>query len=132
MSQVFSGDSVNNSAAVTLTGTTETTMATGNFVSPPFGNAKAMVSGSVNVTLGTAAVGLFLRIRRNPSAENAQIGPAVAVNGTAGNTVQAQIQVADAIPDGRPVQYAVTAAQSGASGAGTGNFSNVSVVLISG
>lgn len=132
MSQVFSGDSVNNTASTTVTTTTETVMVTGNFVNPPFQTAKAMVSGTVNLLTGTGTTAVVLRIRRNPNAENVQVGAALTITAAATTTVQLSMQAADAIPDGRPVQYAVTVQQTGAGANGTGNFSNVSTILISG
>lgn len=132
MSQVFSGDSVNTTASVTLGTSGETVAIIGNFINPPFGNAKAVVSANVNLIWGTGTTAGALRIRRNPNAENLVIGVALTVTAAAPNTVQLAWQAADVIPDGRAVQYAVTVGQPGASATGTIYFANVSVILISG
>lgn len=132
MSQVFSGDSVNAAAAVTIPTSGEVIVAQGNFVNPPFQNAKAMVIGSVSFIVGSGTTTAQIRLRRNPTAENAQVGTSGAVNVTAGNIVSVTVQTADPIPDGRPVQYALTVTAAGATGTGSLQVANVSTILISG
>lgn len=132
MSQVFSADAVNNPAATTVTTTSETTAAIGNFLNPPFQNAKAYVEASITLLAGTGTTTITIRIRRNPNAENVVVASSAGINVTAGNTVIVGFQAADAIPDGRPVQYAVTVQQAGASGNGSVTFANISATLISG
>lgn len=131
MSQVFSGDSVNGGSVAVIT-TSETQAVTGNFLNPPFGNAKAMVSGQVTLTTGTNTTGVTVRIRRNPNAENSPLTFSSPTNFTAGQTVMLNLQVADVIPDGRPVQYTITVQQSGATANGSITGSNISAILISG
>lgn len=132
MSQVFGGDSVTNNANVTVTGTTETVIVTGNFVNPPFGNAKGMAWGSVAVQAGTGCTAMICRIRRNPNGENVAVGNSGNVTVTAGNAYAMAVTGSDPIPDGRPVQYALTLQQVGASGNGTTFASNLCALLISG
>lgn len=132
MSQVFSADSVNVFGSTTVTLTTETTLVTGNFLSPPFGNAKAVVSANAQLTVGTGTTSVRIIVRRNPNAENVAVMNLNFINVTAGNAVLLAGQVADPIPDGRPVQYAFTCTQNGATGNGTVNFANVTAMLISG
>jgi len=132
MSQVFSGDAVNNVVSTTLVTTAETPCATSNFLSPPFGNAKALVFGSVNVATGVGANTIVVRLRRNPNAENLQLGIQINVTAAASAGYILPIMIADAIPDGRPVQYAVTIQQLGATGNGSVSFASVSAILISG
>lgn len=132
MSQVFSADSVNLPSPVTVTTNAETAGAVGNFLNPPFGNAKAVVSGFVVLTVGTGTTALLIRIRRNPNAENVAVFTSTGLNVTPGNVVALAIQAADIIPDGRPVQYSVSVQQGGASGNGTIQQSTVSAILISG
>lgn len=132
MSQVFSGDSVNNSTATTVTTTSETPAAAGNFVNPPFGNAKAMVSGVAALTAGTGTTAVTVRIRRNPNAENVIVATSGAVTLAAGNVGLLSLEAADVIPDGRPCQYQITVQQTGASGNGSISFANISTILISG
>jgi hypothetical protein len=132
MSQVFAGDSVNNTTATTLVTTATTPAVTGNFLNPPFGNAKAIVSATVNITYGTGTNSVVVAIRRNPNAENVVVGVAQTNTATAGNFANLGFTACDVIPDGRQVQYQVGVAQGGATGNGTINFANVSVLLISG
>lgn len=131
MSQVFSGDSVNGTPGLTVVGATETPIVTGNFVNPPFGNAKAIVIAMVTISTGTGTVFVQLRVRRNPNAENVLLAaPALSIAAPNGGIMTASF--ADQIPDGRPVQYQVTVQQNGATANGTSNYSNVTTLLISG
>lgn len=132
MSQVFAGDAVNNPGPTTVTGTVSTPAVTSNFLNPPFGNAKAFVSGTVSLTSGTGTTAVTIRIVRNPNAENIVVAAITGVQVTAGNTLQLGIQAADAIPDGRAVQYQVNVQQTLASGNGTINFASIGTLLISG
>lgn len=132
MSQVFSADSVNQTASVTVPTTTETAIVTGNFVNPPFQNAKAVVEGIVMLTVGASTTTVTMRIRRNPTAENVIVGVSVPVTEIAGNLVQIAYQVADAPIGPGPVQYQVTVQQTGATANGTAQFGNVTTMLISG
>jgi hypothetical protein len=132
MSQVFAGDSVNSTAAITVTTTGETTAITGNFLNPPFGNAKAIVLGQLYLSTGTGTTTVNVRIRRNPNAENLALVGTPNINVTAGNSGLLSVQVADAIPDGRPVQYALTVQQAGATGNGSILEANITTLLISG
>lgn len=132
MSQVFSGDSVSFVGSTTITTTAETTAVTGNFLNPPFQNAKAMVTASVQLTIGAGTTSLSLRLHRNPNAENQPIMTLGGNSATAGNSVTLSVTASDIIPDGRPVQYALTVQQAGATGNGTIFYGNVSALLISG
>lgn len=132
MSQVFGGDSVSVTTSATLPQSGETTAVTGNFLNPPFQNAKAMVSATVQLTVPASATGITLRIRRNPNAENVIVQGSGTLNATATNIVLLSIQGSDPIPDGRPVQYAVTVAPTGASANGNIGNATISTLLISG
>lgn len=132
MSQVFGADSVNNTLGGSIPTSTETTAVTGNFLSPPFGNAKAIVSATIQFTVGTGTVSGAIKVRRNPSGENLQVGGLGGLPVTVGANPTISVVVADAIPDGRPVQYAVTVTQNGASANGTILYANVTTMLISG
>lgn len=132
MSQVFSGDSVNGGTVSVVT-TNLTTIVTGNFLNPPFGNAKVVVMATCNLTAGAGTTSANFFVFRNPNAENVNVaGVAQGVTMAAGNAVQIVLQVADVIPDGRSVQYALKVAQVAATGNGTVNFSNIAAFLISG
>ena len=132
MSQVFAGDAVNAPAGGTIATSTETPVAAGNFLNPPFGNAKAYVSASASFTTGTGATSVTLRLRRNPNAENVVVASSGAINVTATNQVQMGLQAADAIPDGRSCQYQLTVQQAGAGGTGSVAFASIGALLISG
>ena len=132
MSQVFGGDAVNSTIGVTLNLNTETTVLTGNFLNPPFGNAKAYVSAMVGITVGASATGMQLRLRRNINGENTIIVGTSTITVAGGNFVHLSISWADAIPDGRPVQYSITVQQVGAAGNGTAGYANIGALLISG
>jgi len=132
MSQVFSADSVSNAVSVTLASSGETALVTGNFVSPPFQNAKAVILASVNLITGTGTTVMGLRIRRNPNGENLQIGSTQNAQPTVGVTTLLGLSVADPIPDGRPVQYQLTFAPTGASATGTSFSATITTILISG
>jgi len=132
MSQVFSADSVSTAAPVTVTGLSEIFILTGNFLSPPFQNAKALFIATANFTAGTSCTSVHLRVHRNPSAENTQVAAAFNVSVTGGNIYQLTLQGADAIPDPRPVQYGLSITQVGASANGTASSANITTMLISG
>lgn len=132
MSQVFSGDSVNIAGPITLPTSGETTAGTGNFLNPPFQNAKAMVMVNLSLQVGTGTTTVVVRIRRNPSAENLFVMGSNAIAVTPGNTMMISLQAADVIPDGRPVQYAMTVLPAGATGNGSMVSGNISTILISG
>jgi hypothetical protein len=132
MSQVFGADSVNGGSNVAINPTAETAAVLGNFVSPPFGNAKAIVMGALSVQAGTGATSIAVRVRRNPNAENVLVGQQVILTVSAGNSFPAAIVVADPIPDGRQVQYQMTVQQTGASGTANVSGSAITTLLISG
>ena len=131
MAEIFAADSVNNTATTTIATTTETVVVTGNFISPPYGNAKAVIMGTVDIATGTGTVFLTFRIRRNPGAENVVVLQQLDST-PAPNTALRGFQVADAIPDGRAVQYQVSVQQNAATANGSVAFANVTVLLISG
>lgn len=132
MSQVFSADSVNNTGTTSIPTTTTTVLVTGNFLNPPFGNAKAVVTATAQIATGTGTTTINLAIRRNPNAENALVASVSNIQATVGNNVMYTMAGADVIPDGRPVQYAMTVVQTGATGNGNAYYANVSAMLISG
>lgn len=132
MSQVFGADAVNNTASTTVTSTSETGVATGNFLNPPFGNAKAIVQAQVALTVGTGMTSVTLRLRRNPNGENVVVASSGAITAAAGNAVLLGLSAADVIPDGRAVQYQLTVTQAGGAGNGTASFASVAALLISG
>jgi hypothetical protein len=132
MSQVFSGDAVNNAAGVSLPFNVETAVVTSNALNPPFGNAKAIVYGFVNLTVGSTVNGVNIAIRRNPLKENLLVGSQL-LNGATGAAVENYtIMAADAIPDGRSVQYALTVTETSGAGTGTATFASIAAILISG
>jgi hypothetical protein len=132
MSQVFSADAVNNTATTTVTLNAETPAVTGNFLSPPFQNAKAFIEAALSMTVGTGAAGCTVRIRRNPNAENVVVAQSGVITTVPGNVVVLSFQAADSIPGPGPVQYQFTIQYGGATGNGSITFASICVTLISG
>jgi|SRR5215471_7899891 len=132
MSQVFSADSVNNTGGVTLTLNSVAAGVTGNFLNPPFGNAKAMVLATTRVIPGNGVTGINLQLVRNPQGDNTVIGSVIAATVTPGSNYILNISAADAIPDGRPVQYQLQVFQTAATGNGSVVYANICALLISG
>lgn len=132
MSQVFQADNVMNATNTSIPGVTEATLVTGNALNPPFGTCKASIVAQATFTVGTAQTTATLRVRRNPNQENVQVAALNLVSVTAGNIVALTIVCNDSIPDGRPVQYAVTVQQAGGAGNGTNSLAAVQTILISG
>jgi hypothetical protein len=133
MSQVFAADGVTNTAGGSMVLTNVLTAVTGNFISPPFGNAKALVSATVSLIAGTGTTGIYLSINRNPQAENLNLTPGASTTVAAGSASTITLQVTDRIPDGRPVQYNLNVNQNGsATGNGTVSFASIQTILISG
>ena len=132
MSQVFAADGVSSTASGTTQVSTITTIITGNFVNPPFGNAKTLVSGMVAIIPGTGSTGIYVTLWRNPQAENVSLIPSTLLSVTAGNSYVITVQGVDIIPDGRPVQYALKVTQAGASVGATWGNAAIQALLISG
>jgi hypothetical protein len=118
MSQQFQADGKTAGASGTLAQNSETTLVTGNFVNPPYGNCKFIGSALANLTLPSGTTTMRIRVRRNPSGDNTVVYD-FTVNVTASTAVSLSAAFADAVPDGRPCQYAVTATGAGMSTTGT-------------
>ncbi|MGH3630265.1 MAG: hypothetical protein ACRDRL_22835 [Sciscionella sp.] len=131
MSQQFNQDAV-QVTAISIIAATETQAVLGNFLNPPYGGCKAVVSAFVMLTVGTGITSVSVRIRRNPNSENVVVGGPAGVTVVAGNVVLLPVILTDIIPDGRPVQYQVTVQQAGGAGNGTANIATVDATLISG
>lgn len=132
MSQVFAADGV-SASNVGIPAASETTVVTGNFVNPPFGNAKAIVTAAAYFQVPTGTTNIVPNIRRNPTKENVILaGTGGGISATVGNLVYVTALGIDVIPDGRAVQYALTITTTGASGSTTANTVAISVLLISG
>lgn len=132
MSQVFGADSVTISTSATITLNNETTAVTGNFVNPPFQNAKAIILAQFMISTGTGTNIVTVRIRRNPNAENVVVasGQTMSVSSVAGALIS--LQGSDAPIGPGPVQYALTVQPGAATGNGTLNSANITTLLISG
>lgn len=132
MSQVFAGDSVNGPLGFTVTGATPTLVVTGNFLNPPFQNAKAIVTAMLDITAAGSTTSLTLKLIRNPNAEAVSLTNTPSAVLAGGSRGLFSIQSADVIPDGRAVQYALQVTQNAGSGGGTVWYSSVTALLISG
>jgi hypothetical protein len=123
-----------NTPGLTLTNGVLTSVITSNFVTPPYGNCKAVVRATVYITLGTIPTSVVIQLNRNPAAENLLIsGSGTMTQGVAANIVgEWLIDGIDQVPDGRPVQYAVSV---NVAGTGTNNSATrgvIDVTLLSG
>jgi len=133
MSQQFQADGVANATATTLTNGLAVQVALGNFITPPFGNCKAVVRGSLTCQLGSVPTLLLASLFRNPNAENVQVGNSVQITATVANAfVQIYIEGTDPIPDGRAVQYQLLITASGTGTNGAATHAAVSATLLSG
>jgi hypothetical protein len=132
MSQVFSCDAVNNAATTTITLNAETPAVTGNFLSPPFQNAKVFIEAALSLTVGAGGAGCTLRIRRNPNAENVVVAQTGVLTTIPGNIILLGFQAADAPVGPGPVQYQLTIQFGGATGNGSISFASICATLISG
>jgi hypothetical protein len=132
MSQVFAADSVSNQSSQTVITTNPINIIAGNFINPPFGNAKAIVIATIQLLAGTNATSLNMILRRNPNTENFAVSVTLQPTVTGGGTSLFTITGADQIPDGRAVQYALQIQQNAATGNGTVVYANITALLISG
>lgn len=119
MAQQFGEDAQMNTVTVNLPNGAETAVLTTNFLNPPFGTCKAAIQAILTILTGVGATGLQLKIRRNPNGENVVVNAGVVIAVGASVLVLAAIGATDANPDGRPVQYQVTATVSGGAAAAT-------------
>lgn len=111
-------------ASVTITTTTETVLCTLVVQTVNPGQFVRLV-GSAQVTLGTGATALTLRWRRGATTAGTLVGPANAIQGTAGNTVQLAHEVEDTPGEVSAQSYVLTAQQTAATANGTGLFSEL-------
>jgi len=134
MSQLQGGDAVSSTTAVTLTNGAQTTVITGNFVTPPLGTFKAKVIAHVVITLGSIPTNVALVIFRNPNGDNVQVysSGSITAGVAAGVVITFVAAVTDIVPDGRPVQYRLSVS---ANGTGTNDVTlaqYIEVILLSG
>jgi hypothetical protein len=108
MAQQFQKDARVLGTNVTIIAAQETEAVRTASLPMPFGNGKFSVQALLAIVTSADAAVVQVRIRRNPSQENAQVGSTLnlAVGFTA--IVNICIGVVDAVPDGRDCQYVVT------------------------
>lgn len=121
-----------NAAPISLVGTTETVIAYSNRVEVPLPTVRAIVKGWALLTLGTAATGFVLRIRRGNGITGAVVAGGNILTFVAGNTVDSWIVFAESLQNAEAADYTLTAVQSGATGPGTVQFCSIEVELING
>lgn len=109
MSQVQGADAVSTTTAQNIASTVATQVVLGNSLQSPFGTAKAFVMGSCYFTLGSTPATLRAQIFRNPNGENVLVADSgLTTQGlSAGLLGEIHVNGTDAIPDGRPCQYAL-------------------------
>src|SRR5215469_62764 len=133
MAQIFSADAQQLASAVTITGTTETTVISTNPLQPPFETAKGVVSAIVPITPGSDATSLTLKLYRNASGEDQLLNTVDVQFGASANDQLLKIMATDSIPDGRACSYTVTVTQAGGTANGSAKVGAViSAMLISG
>ena len=121
-----------STGAVTLTTTTETVAALSTSL-PTSGDDVSIngvrISGVVNVTAGTAATGVVIKVRRTNAITGTQVGGAGASQThtlAAGATANIPYDMADG-PPGTLEDYCVTVTQVAATGNGTVNSGSITV-----
>jgi hypothetical protein len=132
MSQVFAADAVSNPAIQNPTGGVEAVLLTGNSLSPPFGNAKAIVIATFTINPAASTTVVTGKLRRNPASENVVIADTVNMTISGGSQGTLCVMGSDAIPDGRAVRYQLSCLQVGGSGTGSVYAVTITTLLISG
>lgn len=122
-----------NATAVTITTTTETVgAALAQVAEVPGAGGQLLISGYVNVTVGTTAVSLQIKVRQGSTNAGTQVGITDTVNGlVAGNSYSvpfAQI-FSGAPPYGN--QFCVTVTQPAATANGTINDATIFLNVVS-
>lgn len=134
MSQVFSKDAqFNNTGAPAIAQAARTELARTNFLTPPFNNCKAVVTGWFAFAPQAAATDMDLILVRNPDSDNVDLLDVSLVFAAPGpNGMFIQAYATDSVPSGKDVQYALVAQQFGAGGASNQGGAFIAAELISG
>lgn len=113
MAQQFQADARILAADVAIVTTAETSGPQTVAISSPFGNGKNRITGVAAVTTSADAATVEVRIRRNPSQENVQVGNTTIIDVGFTKGVSVAIGVVDAVPDGRDCVYVLTVKEPG-------------------
>lgn len=118
--------------AVTVTGTTETTLVTSspgvNQAQPSYEGMK--ISGVVNVTPGTSTTAVVIRVRQGSGTGGSLVGVAQTHTLAAGNSANIAYEVLDTAGNsGAGLLWTVTCQQTAAAANGTANIATITTTL---
>lgn len=108
-----------SAASVTVVAAVETEIVRTVSLPLPFQNGKFAVTATFVMASSADATLLSIRIRRNPQAENLQIGTTQTISCAFTTLMQIAISVVDLVPDGRDCLYSVTVTQPAAAANGS-------------
>jgi hypothetical protein len=133
MAQIFSKDAQGVNPLPNIPSAAPFRLLLSNFLTPPFGNCKAVVKAVVSAITDATQTEMYIDIYRNPDAENILVAEGYLTFAAAGGVgvVNCAMGV-DPIPDGRDVQYALVATCTGATGPMVAVYGGLEVELISG
>lgn len=114
--QTFSAQQLTDT---TVTTTTETVALTMPAISTPGAGSQVTMEGELNMTAGTAATAVTVRVRRGTGITGTVVGESNPVTVAAGNTVPLPWQVVDTPGEVAGQAYVVTVQQTAATGNGT-------------
>lgn len=114
-------DQVNTVTAQTITTTSETIVATAPLINTSKPNGFVWLHGHVNLTLGTGAASLILRVRRGTTVAGTVLGNPVACVVSASTTVRFAIDEIDTYVDSSGIQWVLTAVVGSATANSTVN-----------
>lgn len=119
------------SSAVTLVTTAETLVVYSGRCEIQYQTVRALISGWVNVLIGTTATAIVLRLRRGNGITGALIAT-MTINVTAGNTVECEVRFNEQLLNQEFQDYSLTAQQTAATANGTVNLAEIAVEMING
>lgn len=111
--------------AVTDGGATEKVILASSAVSTNYGDSKVTLHGVVNLTPGTAATNVVLRVRRGSGTGGTEVGTATTDTATAGDDYTIPFSVVDQPGEVAGQVYSVTVTETTASADGTVNYAVV-------
>jgi len=106
-------------ADTAVTTTTETVVATLSGVNAPGPGATIRLTGTVQMTYGTATTAMTPRIRRGTDATGTLVGEGNPLTGAAGNTAPTTLEVVDTPGEVANQSYVLTVQQTAATGNGS-------------
>jgi hypothetical protein len=131
---VLSEDVQVPAAAVPVPTTAETLIVIGEALTLPGGNAKAVVRGWLDLTVGTATTDITITIYRGAQLGGAVIGQKNPEAGdfTPGQTAHFEVEFVDELQNVGGAQYCMSVTQTGATGDGNVLAALIDTTLLSG